>query len=196
MSGARISPLRGLLLVMAAVVALLVAIPPAMAVEVHPRAWASAAFLRAGPGGHYPVVGVLRAGDRNEVGRCQGDWCHVTIGGTSGWVHAAYLGDDGRIPGPFSGPRVDVGRGGPGRVCFHEGENFTGATVCHPSGFVASDLAHHGLDDRFRSITVEGNVSAQVCRDAHFQSYCALYVRSTPRLPLVLRGQVSSYRIW
>lgn len=169
---------------------------PAVAVEVYPGAWASAAYMRAGPGNQHPVVGVLRAGQPSTVERCEGDWCHVRHGDALGWVHSAYLDDRGRIPGPLTGPRLDVGRGGPGQVCFHEGENYTGLTVCHESGFVARDLAAYGLDDRFQSISVEGNVSANVCRDAHFQSHCVLYHRSVPRLDPLHRGAISSYQIW
>lgn len=188
--------LRALLVALAAIAALL----PGLAAgsgDVHPGAWASAAFARAGPGNHHPVVGVLRAGQPSRVERCQGDWCHVvTPGGTLGWVHVAYLNEEGRIPGPFSGPRLEVGRGGPGRVCFHDGENYTGHTVCHASGFVARDLADYGLDNRFRSISIEGNVSANVCRDPDFRSYCVLYHRSVPRLGPLHRGAISSYRVW
>ncbi|MBL8593102.1 MAG: SH3 domain-containing protein, partial [Devosia sp.] len=33
--------------------------------------------VRAGPGGSYPIVGVLAAGERVRIDHCRGPWCLV-----------------------------------------------------------------------------------------------------------------------
>jgi len=48
--------------------------------------------VRAGAGTGYPVVDVLRAGERVEVDYCKGAWCAVETRGADGWVNANYLG--------------------------------------------------------------------------------------------------------
>jgi hypothetical protein len=47
--------------------------------------------VRAGAGTGYPVVDVLRAGERVEVDYCRGAWCMVQKSGPDGWVNANYL---------------------------------------------------------------------------------------------------------
>jgi uncharacterized protein YraI len=47
--------------------------------------------VRAGAGTGYPVVDVLRPGQRVEVDYCRGTWCKVEKSGPDGWVNANYL---------------------------------------------------------------------------------------------------------
>jgi uncharacterized protein YraI len=47
--------------------------------------------VRAGAGTGYPVVDVLRRGERVEVEYCRGNWCAVEKAGPDGWVNANYL---------------------------------------------------------------------------------------------------------
>ena len=47
--------------------------------------------VRAGAGTGYPVVDVLRPGERVEVDYCRGSWCAVEKRGVDGWVNANYL---------------------------------------------------------------------------------------------------------
>lgn len=47
--------------------------------------------VRAGPGGSYPVIGVLGAGERVRIDHCRGPWCLVRQSGPDGWVDANYL---------------------------------------------------------------------------------------------------------
>jgi uncharacterized protein YraI len=55
-------------------------------------AYASATVnVRAGAGTGYPVVDVLRPGQRVDVDYCRGSWCMVSKGGPDGWVSANYL---------------------------------------------------------------------------------------------------------
>lgn len=47
--------------------------------------------VRAGAGTGYPVVDVLRRGERVEVDYCRGAWCAIERRGPDGWVNANYL---------------------------------------------------------------------------------------------------------
>jgi uncharacterized protein YraI len=50
--------------------------------------------VRAGAGTGYPVVGVLRPGQRVEIDYCKGAWCLIEQRGPDGWVNANYLNAD------------------------------------------------------------------------------------------------------
>lgn len=50
--------------------------------------------IRAGAGTGYPVVGVLRPGQRVEIDYCKGAWCLIEQRGPDGWVNANYLNAD------------------------------------------------------------------------------------------------------
>lgn len=54
----------------------------------------SSVNVRAGAGTGYPVVDVLRPGQRVEVDYCRGAWCMVEKSGPDGWVNANYLSAD------------------------------------------------------------------------------------------------------
>lgn len=55
-------------------------------------AWASSTVnVRAGSGTGYPVVDILRRGDRVDVEYCKGAWCFVSKPGPNGWVNANFL---------------------------------------------------------------------------------------------------------
>ena len=47
--------------------------------------------VRAGGGTGYPVVDVLRPGERVDVEYCKGAWCAISKPGPDGWVNANYL---------------------------------------------------------------------------------------------------------
>lgn len=47
--------------------------------------------VRAGAGTGYPVVDVLRRGERVDVEYCRGSWCAIEKRGADGWVNANYL---------------------------------------------------------------------------------------------------------
>lgn len=160
-------------------------------------AWAlSDLTLFQGPGAAYVVTGAIPDESRITVLRCAPRWCLVATGHAQGWTSRDHVGF-GQEPRPMlTGPRLNYGSGGPGRVCFYEGTNFTGAYVCHGSGFVAHDLLLYGRDDRYASVSVEGDVSAAVCRDRNFQSYCTRIADDVPVLQGYLLRNVSSIRIY
>lgn len=173
------------------------AVPAHAESEYGTPAWAlSDLTLRQGPGGAYLVVGAIPDEARITVLRCAPRWCLVAKGHAQGWTSRDHVGFGQAPLPPFSGPRLNYGSGGPGRVCFYEGTHFTGAYVCHGSGFVAHDLLLYGRDDRYASVSVEGDVSVAVCRDRNFQSYCTRIVVSEPVLGEYLLRNVSSIRVY
>jgi len=160
--------------------------------------------LHQGPGGAYHVVGAIPDSSRITVLRCAPRWCLVTFAGhkqhhkyaATGWTSRDHVGFGQKPLPPFSGPRLNYGSGGPGRVCFYEGTHFSGPGVCYESGQVIHDLLLYGLDDRYASVSVEGDVSAAVCRDRNFQSYCTRIIKSEPVLNRYLLRNVSSIRVY
>ncbi len=59
--------------------------------------------LRAGPGTHFPVVGVLPGGLTVDVQDCQGGWCSVASAEGSGYASSNYLAIAGDNGGPAYG---------------------------------------------------------------------------------------------
>ncbi|MDB5537862.1 MAG: hypothetical protein JWP26_4274 [Devosia sp.] len=190
---------RQILLALIAPLVLLFAVAPAMAEGpgYGTPAWSTQDLtLRQGPGGPYDVVGAIAADQAILVYRCTVRWCVVGQGHERGWAQISKLSFGLSSAGPLSGPRLNYGHGGPGQICFFEGRNYTGASVCMTSGNVYNDLLLSHLDNRFSSVTVEGHVSAAVCRDADFQSYCTRIIKSEPVLGRYLNDAVSSIRVY
>jgi uncharacterized protein YraI len=155
-----------------------------------------AAVLMDGPGTAYDTSGQVDGAVHVRVTRCQKLWCHVNASTGSGWVSKDDL-SFGTVPyGPFSGPRLAYPAGGPGKVCFYEGANYTGRSLCGGSGFVVRDLKLTAFENRFSSVSVEGNVSATLCRDRFFQSYCQRIIKSQPHLNGFLANAASSLHVY
>jgi hypothetical protein len=112
-----------------------------------------------------------------------------------GWVPRDSLSFGQEPRGPFTGPRLNYKYGGPGEICLYEGRNYTGAAVCMTSGTYVHDLLLLGTDNRYSSVSIEGNVSVTLCRDRDFASYCRRFNHSTPRLGAFLDNSVSSIRV-
>ena len=190
---------RQILLALIAPLVLLFAVAPAMAEGpgYGTPAWSTQDLtLREGPGGPYDVVGAIAADQAVLVYRCTVRWCVVGQGHERGWAQISKLSFGLSSADPFSGPRLNYGSGGPGEVCFFEGRNYTGASVCGGPGRVFNDLLLYHLDNRFSSVTVNGDVSAAVCRDSDFQSYCTRIIKSEPVLNRYLNDAVSSIRVY
>lgn len=171
---------------------------PAAAQEVYgTKAWSLAELtLRQGPGAAYHVRGTIPAQAEIRVERCQRLWCYVRMGHTSGWTSKDHVGFGLEPEYELFNVSPDYPSGGPGEVCFFTGTHFSGASICYGSGHVVHDLLLYGLDDVFASVRVEGSVSAAVCRDRDFQSYCTRIVSDTPVLTDFLLRDVSSIRVY
>lgn len=189
----RFSGLRRL----AAVLGLLAALLPAGTAFAGTKAWSNIPLvLREGPGAAYDVTGEIAGEIRIIVDRCSRRWCKIRAEGERGWAEIDHISFGQQPGGPFDGPKLNYPQGGPGQVCFFEGPNYTGGSVCSETGKVVHDLLLLDIDNRFASVSVEGDVSALVCRDFNFTSYCERIIESKPRLPRFLYRAVSSYRIY
>ena len=142
-----------------------------------------------GPGTEYQFLGEVLPATRVHVDRCQKLWCRVRADGSAGWTRLHDL-TFGRLdPIRYRG-------GGPGVVCLYEGANFTGEALCTKPGFRARDLLLLNLDNRFSSVSVEGNVSVMLCRDRYFLNYCEHINNSQGHLHGFLNNNVTSVRVY
>ncbi len=148
-----------------------------------------------GPGPHYPeTLSYLEQGETVLIGRCTNRWCRIA--GTDDWISMDNLSFGQTPDGPFSGPKFIAGKGGDGQVCLYSGENYSGTVLCLPSGAVSRDLSLLGIDDTIASVSIEGDVSVNLCRDPGFASLCERIDLSTPRLSRLLVRAVSSFQVY
>ena len=190
--------MRRLLTVLSSLFVILAfALAPAMAAAPSgTHAWsADTLVLRQGPGGAYRLTGQIPAHLAIMVLRCQKLWCLVDDGHANGWTHKHNI-SFGRTPDRWPHNRIHHPVGGPGSVCLYEGTNYTGRSLCLTPGRVIRDFALLGLDNRFSSVRLEGNVSLAACRDRFFQSYCERIVTSQPVLHRYLQHSLSSVRVY
>lgn len=143
-----------------------------------------------GPGHEYQFLGEIQPATRVYVDRCSKLWCRVHAKGeAAGWTKLYDL-TFGRLePIRYKG-------GGPGTVCLYEGANFTGEALCAKPGFRARDLLLLNADNRFSSVSIEGNVSVMLCRDRHFVNYCEHINTSQSHLHGFLNNNVTSVRVY
>lgn len=156
----------------------------------------SALSLRLGPGVNYEIISDITEGAQVDVERCQRRWCLVDRNGNRGWASMDQLTFGVEPRGPLTGPKLNRVSGGSGSICFHTGLNFTGQSVCSKTGMVVPDLALHGYDNVFASISVEGSISAHVCSEFDFGAYCETISENQPSLNRFLKRAISSYRVW
>lgn len=187
---------KALLILLTGVISLgFFAAAPAIAEDIgSPAVVLSDTTLLSGPGVRYPAAGTVVASQDVTVVRCSNRWCHIAEG--DGWMSIDELSFGNFERRPFHGTVYNWGRGGPGKVCFHDDANFSGESLCLPSGTVARDLALLGWDDRISSISINGNVSVNVCRDRNFASYCELVTQSQVNVNRLLNNSASSWQVW
>ena len=152
--------------------------------------------LREGPGANYAASSEVSKGAALYVERCHQRWCLVSSSGQNGWVSIDNITFGLEARGPYSGPKLDQPLQGSGTICFYSGENYSGQAICSQTGMVVRDLALHGRDNTFASISLEGDISAMVCRDFDFTSYCETIIYDQPRLSRFLNKAISSFRVW
>lgn len=170
---------------------------PAAAIQTGTPAWTlKPLILMEGPGNAYDVTGEVEAEARVYVDRCSKTWCQIHVRGQRGWVDLYALAFGQRPQPPLSGPRLNYKKGGPGSICLYEGRNFTGASLCAGPGFVIHDLLLTHEDNRYSSVSIEGDVSVLLCRDRDFKSYCVRVNESQARLHGFLDNAVSSLRVY
>lgn len=152
--------------------------------------------LRLGPGIKYPSSVDLAEKVAVDVHRCQRRWCLLEADNQRGWASIDDLTFGEEPRDIFTGPKNEQVSYGSGTICFFTGENFTGQSMCSKTGMVVPDLALYGLDNAFASVTVEGTISANVCREFNFGSWCETIAEDQAVLSRFLKRNVSSYRVW
>lgn len=183
------------LTLVAALSALTLVVWPAQAEEVGNSAVVlTDTSLFSGPGVRYPEAGTVAASQAVTVVRCSNRWC--LLADENGWLSIDDVSFGNFERRPFHGTVYDWGHGGPGEVCLHEGANFSGASVCLTSGTVSRDLVLLGWDNRISSVSINGNVSVNLCRDRDFASYCEKIVESQASMNRLLNNSASSFQVW
>jgi hypothetical protein len=154
--------------------------------------------VHAGPGVSYLVVDTVGPGEQLIItGECRSNWCEIDHVGVPGWVYFSDAHAEGWEPvEQFAGTDLNWGRGGPGEVCFYDGPNYTGSSLCLTSGINYPDMAAVGADNWISSVRVTGEASATICRDADYRNYCILVVQDHPRLNRILDNAVSSITVY
>jgi hypothetical protein len=189
-------------IVAGAVLALIVTLPAAAVQPTGSAGWTTDGWvtfdgqLYSGPGLRYDEVGTVETGIRVRVDRCTQRWCLIHTATVRGWMSLDNLSFGQAPDGPFRGPKFPTERGGSGQVCFYDGVDFTGDSFCADSGRVFRDLALVGRDNRISSVEVGDGVSALVCRDRGFRSYCEVVDVSKGRIDGLLSNGISSIRVY
>ncbi len=160
-------------------------------------AWTNVAVtLHTGPGANYPTLEQVDGGLRIRVLRCTVLWCEINARGVRGWASLEDIGF-GQAPGRWLvGEKFTAERGGAGVVCFYEGRNFTGKSVCAGAGTVVRDLALYHADNTISSVSVGAGVSVTVCRDRKLHSYCEVLTKDSATLNGFLDNGISSYHVY
>ncbi len=167
----------------------------ASAVQVGTPAWSiKPLVLMEGPGNEYDVVGEIDGEVRIYVDRCSKQWCRVHSGRSAGWTSLYHIAFGNQIRSPFVLGPIPFKSGGPGLVCLYEGRHFSGPSICAKSGQRIRDLLLLRADNRYSSVTVEGDVSVMLCRDRDYHSYCVRLNDSQAALHGFLDNNVSS--VW
>lgn len=190
-------------LLFAATVSLFLAVPAGAVQPSGSAGWTTDGWvslsgdLRAGPGAQYQVIDSITEGVRVRVDRCVTKrWCEIHTASARGWLSLDNLSFGQQPDGLLAGPKFHTERGGPGSVCFFTGEGFTGEGFCAKSGRVIPDLALLGRDNEISSVEVGTGVSAIVCRDRGFRSYCEVVDVSKGRIDGLLNNGISSIRVY
>ena len=169
----------------------------ASAAQVGTPAWSIRPLvLMEGPGKAYDVVGEIDAKVRIYVDRCSKQWCRVHSGRSAGWASLYDIAFGNVIRGPFYLAPIPYKSGGPGVVCLYEGHHFTGASFCAKSGTRIRDFLLLHADNRYSSVSIEGDVSVDLCRDRDFHSYCERINDSESALHGFLDNNVSSMQVY
>lgn len=173
------------------------AVPPTGSAGWTTDGWVSlSGDLRSGPGTQYDVVDNIGEGVRVRVDRCSKRWCQIHTTAARGWLSLDNLSFGQQPDGLLAGPKFPTQRGGTGSVCFFNGEGFSGEYFCAKSGRVIPDLELVGRDNSISSVEIGEGVSAVVCRDRGFRSYCEVVDVSKGKIDGLLSNGISSVRVY
>lgn len=143
--------------------------------------------IRKAPSPSAKKLGSLPAGTQVEVDpdSCTNGFCQLDNDfGPQGWVAEDFLEFDDYEPEPESFAEV----------CFFDKANFSGASFCLGAGEVESKLSSK-WNDRISSLTVEGDISIDLCTDRGLYGLCGTFTSDTRSLPAKLNNRVTSIEV-
>ncbi len=179
----------------------------------------SAVNVRTGPSVNYSRIDTLYAGEAVNVTECKSNgWCYVEQDGPDGWVSGNYLVRASSAPTPAPSPKPNVnfgvyfGPGGPSfgitignpsphvtpivpKVCFFNGNNFSGASFCVAAGSQNNQLTGF-WNNKISSVQVQPGATVKLCRNWNYGGFCQTYNSSVPSLNPFLNNDISSFRTY
>lgn len=180
--------------------------------------------VRSGPGPNYKVVDTLHPGEDVDIRKCtpSGRWCYIEHRGPNGWVYTPLLrpvggarigrgstannctfsiGPNGfaltcgagsiSIPAPIPVAPVAPVK----RVCFYEGANYSGNSLCVNDGVDDPDLSGY-WNNRISSLKVSRGTRVSLCQNPNYSGFCNTFSSNVPYLGFALNNKASSYRTW
>ncbi len=178
----------------------------------------SAVNVRTGPSVNFTRIDTLYAGEAVNVTECKSNgWCYVQHDGPDGWVSGNYLIRATPAPTPTPTPKpnvnfgITIGSGGPGfsfsignsppvapivpKVCFFNGNNYSGASFCVAAGTQNNQLTGF-WNNKISSVQVQPGATVKLCRNWNYGGFCQTYTSSVPRLNPFLNNDISSFRTY
>ena len=115
--------------------------------------------VRSGPDGTYGVVGQLQAGEAVDISKCQGTFCYISFGGTSGWVSASYLTRDSVTKPAIMSPTPQVAAAPLPRITAAPSPQIAASKPFPPAYTPAPPVNVAAADSGDFNIPVPGNVA-------------------------------------
>lgn len=144
--------------------------------------------IRKAPSPSAKKLGSLQAGTQVEVDpdSCTNGFCQLDNDfGPQGWVAEDFISFDDEEEDPE--PEV-------AEVCFYDKSNFGGQSFCMEAGDLANKLPTN-WDNRISSLTIEGDISVDLCSDKNLYGTCGTFSSNSRNLPAKLNNKVSSIEV-
>lgn len=144
--------------------------------------------IRKAPSPNSKKLGSLPAGSQVEVDpdSCINGFCQLDNDfGPQGWVAEDFISFDDEEEEPE--PEI-------AEVCFYDKSNFGGQSFCMEPGDVANKLPAN-WDNRISSLTIEGDISVDLCSDKNLYGTCGTFSSDSKNLPAKLNNKVSSVEV-
>ncbi len=143
--------------------------------------------IRTAPSPTAKKIGSLPAGATVEVDpdSCTKGFCQLDNDfGPQGWVAEDFIEFDDEDE-----PEPEVAE-----VCFFDKSNFGGQSFCMEPGDVTNKLPAN-WDNRISSLTIEGDISVDLCTDKNLFGTCGTFSADTRNLPAKLNNKVTSIEV-
>lgn len=143
--------------------------------------------IRKAPSPTAKKLGTLQAGTQVEVDpdSCINGFCQLDNDfGPQGWVAEDFI----EFEDDYEEPEVVA------EVCFYDKSNFGGASFCLEPGQVMNKLPT-SWNDRISSLTIEGDITVDLCSDKNLYGTCGTFSSDSKNLPAKLNNKASSIEV-